>query len=801
MFSPAYWLLLTAHSLALLQQAPPPEVISSVDRDQITVGEEITFTIKVTSQSSENIKIALPPLPGLEVVARSERNEVAVSGSQTRTTTLELRLRALQAGRMRLGPFQVSQGPHVVQGDAAEIVVTGAGRATGVATTINPRVQKLLERAPPPKVTGQVGLTLVLSADNVTVGEQVDVITAAWFPRDLRVQLRRPPTLEAPQIDGVWSYPQPAPVGIAASRLVGGRWYDVFVLHQIVFPLTPGRVRIAPATLHYSVPLAFQFFSQEERYTLSSPEGTLQVSELPDRGRTAAFLGAVGRGLTLGRSVTPLAGRVGEPVAVALTLEGEGNVALWPAPPIRWPQGVRVYSDRTEEVIKAKAGRLAGTKTFRYLVVPDSTGSLLLPSVNYSFFDPATGFYASTELPPTAIPVAPAGEAAVAKALPPPLMYSRRPALPWRLVHGVADWGFWLIVLLPPGAFLLLQAMRRPRSAPAEAPSRDDLSGAQRELESEIATRAPHATGLEGDALIHALRGVGLDPTVAVELTRLRDRVRQARFGPVQGEAVHQIMAEWRALSSKLGAGTESSAPHWPAATTGVVLLLVGALGAGAQTPAAEELYEAGALRSAAEAFGKRTAEEPAVPAHWYNLGAAEYRLGEDGRALAEWSRALRLAPRDRILRRALRLVPGPSAESAKWLRVAPVTPEELLAVGAVIWMVGWAGLIARRGPRGRWVVLVVGAVGFWGAARGLERWYARPVALIVTDSKLQISPHGRAPEIGALGKGSAVIVRGGERGWLLVEDAEKRKGWVPAEVVVALWLGNGEPGTGNGTR
>ena len=83
-------------------------------------------------------------------------------------------------------------------------------------------------------------MDLIVSADSVRVGEQVDVVTAAWFPRDLRLQLRRPPTLQPPVIDGVWSYPQATPAGIAATRSIGGRWYDLFVAHQVVFPLLPG---------------------------------------------------------------------------------------------------------------------------------------------------------------------------------------------------------------------------------------------------------------------------------------------------------------------------------------------------------------------------------------------------------------------------------------------------------------------------------------------------------------------------------------------------------------------------------
>ena len=148
-------------------------------------------------------------------------------------------------------------------------------------------------------------ISVVVSDPSVVVGQQVDVVTIAWFQRDLRQQLRRSPTVEAPRIEGVWSYPQQVPSGIAASRLIGGRWYDLFILHQIIFPLTPGTVKVSAARLHYSVPLAFQFFSQEERYSLASGTSGLEVTPLPTAGRPADFTGAVARNLTVTDSISP----------------------------------------------------------------------------------------------------------------------------------------------------------------------------------------------------------------------------------------------------------------------------------------------------------------------------------------------------------------------------------------------------------------------------------------------------------------------------------------------------------------
>ena len=200
---------------------------------------------------------------------------------------------------------------------------------------------------------GQPAVDLLVSTDTVRVGEQVDVVTAAWFPRDLRLQLRRPPTLQPPVIDGVWSFPQTTPdrhrrhpqhprplvrsVRLAPGRLPAG---------------APGRSNVPRATLKYSTPVALQFFSQEERFALSSRAETLIVRPLPDAGRPAGLrgrdrLGALARAAR--RSRRPAS--VGEGLAVELRVTGEGNTALWPNPDVALARGGARLS---------RAGRRAG---------------------------------------------------------------------------------------------------------------------------------------------------------------------------------------------------------------------------------------------------------------------------------------------------------------------------------------------------------------------------------------------------------------------------------------------------------
>ena len=197
--------------LALLQRPTPPHVTSAVDRDHIGVLEEISFTVRVSSASADPIQVILQLPPAFDLVSRTERSEVNLQGSGERVTVVEFRLRATAPGQFRLGPVEVRQGSEIVHGDAVQIRVEPG--ASVVTTKLSSRVAKLVERAPPPTGGENAAITLTLSSDTALVGEQVDIVTIAWFRRDLRQQLRRSPTVEAPRMEECGIIPSRSPVG------------------------------------------------------------------------------------------------------------------------------------------------------------------------------------------------------------------------------------------------------------------------------------------------------------------------------------------------------------------------------------------------------------------------------------------------------------------------------------------------------------------------------------------------------------------------------------------------------------
>ena len=761
-------------------QGEGPRVEAAVDADQVSVGEELTYTLRAVSHSQIPMHVTVAPFSGLEIVARTERSEVSLGADPTRTTVLEIRLRAVRPGRWQLGPARAVQGRDTVE--AAALVVDVSANRAATASTLNPRLRRLLDRATPPE-PGEASVDLIVSADTARVGEQVDVVTAAWFPRDLRLQLRRPPTLQPPVIDGVWTYPQATPAGIAATRNIGGRWYDLFVAHQVVFPLVAGRVGIPRATLKYSTPVALQFFSQEERFALTSRADTLVVRALPAEGRPPEFTGAVGSGLRLERRVTPQSARAGEGVTVELELAGEGNTALWPAPELAWGAGARAYADRVEERVTTAEGRIGGSKMFRYLVVPDSVGALALPPVRYVYFDLAADRYLAVSAPAGSVPVGAPSASATAAALPPPLLPPAGPPVARRLVGRVPDWIWMLLLLLPPLALLARDRLSR-RIRPVPGGPRADLRGAEEELDALVLALVPDPDRRSGARLAAAVRAAGADAELAARVAAVREKLLARRYGPGAAQPADPALAvEARDVARRLG----GSLRGW--AGRGTAALLIAAAAGGsvrAQAPSPEALYAEGSLAAAAEGFSRRAAAEPDDPAHWYNLGATYYREGREGRAAAAWLQARRLAPRSGAVRQALRLTPPPDAVSSRWTWSPPVTPEELLLVGTLGWLVGWLGWAAMPRQRERWVVLLVFSAIAAGAGLGLRSWYRRPLAIVLDRAAVRVSPHGLAPTIGPLDAGTAVrVVRRG-RGWLLVRVPGDQRGWI-ADAAVAL--------------
>ncbi len=770
---------------------PPPDVTARVDRTRLAAGEDLTLTIRARTRSSEPIGVVLPGLTGFTIVGSREVTEVTIEsvGGPVRTMTRELQLRAGRPGTLVIGPVRVHQGNREVTTGLVTVTVDSADVV--LATVFSPSARRLVEAARAPERNDRVALSVILPGDSVLVGQQLDVIAAAWFPRELRARLRQAPILTLQTPEGVWSYPGAAPSEVALSRLVRGRWMDVFVAHQAVFPLAPGRIMIPPALVEYAVPATFSFFSREDRFSLRSDTVTVAVLALPARGGRPDARPVAAQGLGLGLDMDPVSGRVGEPIAMTASVSGMGNVALWPEPVIRWPHAFRAYAGETGMRLEPRDGRIAGTKLFHYLVMPDSAGSFVLPEVRYPYYDLAAGDYRVATIAPRTLAVAPGVEPRAARALP-PLASGDQPTWTAALVNGLVPWGWLALLVGPPVLAWLWRRREEGEPAPADEPKPvrlTRLGQLEREFHAVLASQVPDSRARDGDGLARALRATGLDSAVAGHVMRLRDRLRASRYGPRgQGDAA-ELAAELEQVLHVLGAepGRARRRVGSVVALVTLVGLAAGGDRAAGQAPSAEALYQAGALRAAADSFAARAAAHPEVAAHWYNLGATLYRAGADGKATAAWIRAVRLDPRDPLIRRTRDLLASPDAPSDVLLAPGLATPGEWALVAALCWTAAWLALATRRR---RTVVLglallTAGATAL-AAREGMRR--ATPLAIVLNPATpVRAAPYGSASAASTVEAGAALLIERRYGPWLEVRRADGIRGWVLASEVAPL--------------
>ncbi len=175
------------------------------------------------------------------------------------------------------------------------------------------------------------------------------------------------------------------------------------------------------------------------------------------------------------------------------------------------------------------------------------------------------------------------------------------------------------------------------------------------------------------------------------------------------------------------------------------------------------------------------------MAAHWYNLGATLYRAGADGKATAAWTIAARLAPRERVVRRARDLLPFPDAASEPLLAVGLATPAECWLLAGALWITAWVLVLLgrRRLVPGAMAALTV-AVVVLGAVEWRRR--ARPVAVVVAaGTAVRVAPYGVASAASSVDAGAALVVEDQYGRWLEVRRADGIHGWLLATEVVQL--------------
>ena len=377
---------------------------SEVDARKIGVEDQLQLTITVEGSGAPD-EIPLPALTNLEVVGGpSQSTQVSIVNgrmSQSRSFTWALQPRA--AGKAEVGV--VRAGDQAAPAIPIE-VVAGSLRERepqrrdpfGTDPFGDP-FEEMLGRRRGREATPRLLVQATPSRTRLRVGEPL-VVTYSLLTQTSVADLQ---FKDAPQFAGFWvedlERPQTSPSGEAAT--VDGQSYRRFpVLRKLLFPTKAGTLTIPAAT--FRIGLARQgFFDAGGVVERATQPLTVTVDPLPD---TPGFAGAVGRfraSASLDRDVVPL----GEAVTLRFRVEGTGNLKWIDRGPDVVLKGARVFPPQAKSDLKTTPEGIAGSRTWEFVVVPETSGTVEVPALPFSYFDPAAGRIVTAETTPLVLRV------------------------------------------------------------------------------------------------------------------------------------------------------------------------------------------------------------------------------------------------------------------------------------------------------------------------------------------------------------------------------------------------------------
>ncbi len=412
----ACWVL----TLGALTAEAKVKVEATIDKPTISTSEDLTLTIRVSSDESINMnEPRLPNLEGFDLTGSwsgSESQSTFTNGTfqVEQSRTYNYRLTPKKPGNLTLGPAEVVVGGQAFKTDPITVKVAPGGPRVAQQPppqggaqpdeeedpfqNMEDMFNQLLQRrglqrfrgVEPQNINPNEAFFIDAEVDKqkAYVGEQV---TANWYLYTRGV-IRDIDTLKYPSLTGFWK----EEIELATrlnfeSHVVNGIAYKRALLASYaLFPIKEGSVQVDPYKAKCTVLTGDAFgFGRPYQFTKASKPITIQVLPLPTEGRPKNFSGAVGD-FQVEAKLDAASVPVNQPVTLRIRFAGYGNAKLIDLPPLNLPPSLELY-DTKKDAKFFKDGK--SYKEFEVLLIPRQQGTVQIPPVTVSVFSPKLNKY------------------------------------------------------------------------------------------------------------------------------------------------------------------------------------------------------------------------------------------------------------------------------------------------------------------------------------------------------------------------------------------------------------------------
>lgn len=390
--------IFAALSLACAALAPTPapaaEVALQLDSTSGFVGEPLNAELTIANFTTV-VPPAFPPLTGCDVrtsgVPSDSQFTSIISGRRTQriTRTYRFELTPTQAGTVDIPAIEIQVDGQTMKTAPARIRVKASDADDLLWVEITSPTERLY--------VGQ-HVALKLTAFVKPAAFRGDPLDAADM-KNLFEQTSLP-------VFGVWPSDS---VRLGQVRGASGETVYAYELSADYFAERPGRLTFDNLQIGMVYPLELErdFFSlrirRARRLRVTPKVESIDVLPLPTENRPAGFTGAVGR-FGMDVSARPRRVRVGDPIELTIDITSDGPLNAAPPPNLRANEALlRDFRVPDEQL----AGELVGErKRFTQVVRATSANVRQIPKLEYSYFDPERGRYATAISEPIPLEVA-----------------------------------------------------------------------------------------------------------------------------------------------------------------------------------------------------------------------------------------------------------------------------------------------------------------------------------------------------------------------------------------------------------
>jgi hypothetical protein len=366
---------------------------ASTDNTTVGLTDNFQVTFSFSGKDINGVKNFNPPsfnnflvLSGPNQSSSMQIINGAVSGSLSFSYILQPK----SMGKLTIGTASVDYNGSSIKSSPLEItVVKGSAKPKNQSSnTISTK-----------EIADNLFIKAIVDRRKVYLGEQVTVTYKLYTRLNIAAQMS---ISKLPQYQGFWSEEIQTPNNISfTTEVYNGKQYRVGILKKAaLFPSQTGELKVTPFELNVPVQIRKKrsgnnffddFFndpfgnSQTYNYDAKSNAVKVDVKALPSKDVPASYNGAVGD-FKFSASVDKENVKTNESLTLKLIASGTGNISLLNLPEINLPNGFEKYEPKTNSNIN-RTGKISGTKTAEYLIVPRTPGKKVIPPIEFTYFD------------------------------------------------------------------------------------------------------------------------------------------------------------------------------------------------------------------------------------------------------------------------------------------------------------------------------------------------------------------------------------------------------------------------------